>query len=102
MDNLITYQRSYPNGIELCIEGVVNRTTIHILDHELSTLPSYPYTLLLNMAKLTHMNSDGIRRIYTLAVQQRNAGRKLTLTHTPSTIHALLQLIGLHHYVEVI
>jgi anti-sigma B factor antagonist len=89
--------------VRLALHGELDLSTVGKVEEELRKAESAkPDTVLLDMSKLTFLDSTGLRAVVTADERLREQGGRLVILRGPESVHRVFTITRLEERLEIV
>lgn len=89
--------------VHLALRGELDLSTVDKLQSELRRLEAAsPPLLVLDLSKLTFLDSTGLRCVLTADERARESGRRLVIVRGPEPVQRVFEITRLHERLEIV
>jgi anti-sigma B factor antagonist len=89
--------------VHVVLRGELDLSTVSKVEEELGQIEkSLPPTVVLDLSKLTFLDSTGLRCLVTADERARQSGRRVVLVRGPTSVHRVFTITRLEERLEMV
>jgi anti-anti-sigma factor len=101
---LLEIEASEQNGVaHVLLSGELDLSTVEKVEHELTRLEAAgPATVVLDLSRLTFLDSSGLRLIVSADQRARRDSRRFVVVRGPETVQRVFSITHLDEQIELV